>query len=73
MPVQNQNLHFIGLKYAGRLRHSALLDQAYQEITLDIGLETFPCLVSISEEKECLTIMLLMPLSSEDALTLVLL
>ena len=70
-PVQNQNLHFRGPKYACCLRHSALLAKAYQEITLDIGLETFPSLVSISEEKECVTITLLKPLSSEDALTLV--
>ena len=71
-PVQNQNLHFRGPKYGCRLRHSA---QAYKENTQDIGLDTFPSLVSISELRECIYFNLthLKPSSSEDALTCVLL
>ena len=68
-PVQNQNLHFRGPKYACRLRHSASLAQAYKENTLDIGLDTFRSLVSISEVRECITKIIQKFLSSWDALT----
>ena len=71
-PVQNQNLHSRGSKYARHLRHSALLGKAYQEKSLDIGLDTFRSLVSISAVQEWVTKTLQTPPSSRDALTCVL-
>ena len=53
----------------GTLRNSVSLPQAYQENPLDIGLDTLPSLVSISEEKEWVTKTLQKPPSSGDALT----
>ena len=67
-PVQNQILQFRGCSYAGRLGHSALLAKAYQGNTLDIGLDTFPSLVSISQVGECITKTLQKPPSSRHAL-----
>ena len=54
-PVQNQIVHFRRCSYAGRLGHSALLAKAYQENTLDIGLDTFSSLLPISAVRECIT------------------
>ena len=54
-PVPNQILLYIWPKYKQRLQHSAPLVQAYQENTIDIGLDTFPSLVSISTVRECVT------------------
>ena len=68
-PVQNQILQFRGCSYAGRLGHRALLAKAYQKNTLDIGLDTFPSLVSISTVRECVTKTPQKPPSSRDALT----
>ena len=65
-------MHSRGSKYAQRLRHSALLAKAYQEKSLDIGIDTFRSLVSISAVRECVTKTLQTPLSSRDALTCVL-
>ena len=48
---------------------SALKAKAYQENTLDIGLDTFPSLVSISQVRECVTKTIQKPLSSGDALS----
>ena len=66
VPVQNQNLHSGGPKYAQHLRHSA-----YQEKWLDIGFETFRSIVSISAVRECVTKTLQTSLGSRDALTCV--
>ena len=52
-PVQNHNLHSRGLLYAIRLAHSVSLALYKQENTLDIALDTFRSLVSIS--KVCYT------------------
>ena len=68
-PVQNQILQFRVCSYAGRLGHSALLAKAYQGNTLDIGLDTFPSLVSISQVGECITKTLQKPPSSRHART----
>ena len=54
-PEQNPIIHFIGCFYAGHLGRSAFLAKAYQENTLDIGLDTFPHLVSISAVRECMS------------------
>ena len=54
-----------------RLRHSALLGKAYQEKSLDIGLDTFRSLVSISPVQEWVTKTLQTSPSSRDALTCV--
>ena len=40
---------------SGNLRNSVSLPQPYQENPLDISLDTFPSLVSISEVRECVT------------------
>ena len=53
----------------GTLRNSVSLTQAYQENPSDIGLDTFPSQVSISEVRECVTKTLQEPPSSGDALT----
>ena len=47
-PVENQILHFRGCSFIGHLSHSAFLGKAYQENTLDIGLDTFPIFVFVS-------------------------
>ena len=46
-----------------------LYKKAYQENALDIGLDTLPSLVSISQVRECITKTLQKPPSSGDALT----
>ena len=46
-----------------------VLTKAYQGNTLDIGLDTFPSLVSISQVGECITKTLQKPPSSRHALT----
>ena len=51
VPVQNQILHFEESSYGCNLYVSVSMPQAYQGNALDIGLNTFPSLVYISEEK----------------------
>ena len=51
-PVQTQNLRFRGSLYAARLARSVSLALCKQESTLEIALDTFQSLVSISEERE---------------------
>ena len=67
--VQNQNLHSRGPKYGGRLGHSASLALCNQENTLDIAEDTLPRLVSIFQERECVTKTLQTPPISWDPQT----
>ena len=43
-----------GVVYLG-MQYSALLAKAHKENAQDIGLDTFPSVVSISQVRECLT------------------
>ena len=54
-PVLNQNLPSRGAYCAQQLQHSVSLSLCKQENTLDIALDTFRSLVSISEVRECVT------------------
>ena len=67
-PVQNQNLYSKGSLFA-HLLYSASLAKAYQENPLDIDLDTFRSLVSISAVRECVTKTLQTHQSKRDALT----
>ena len=67
--VQNQNLHSRGPKSEACLAYSASLALCYQENTLDIPLEALQRLVSISQEKNCVTKTFQTPPSSVDPQT----
>ena len=68
-PVQNQIVQFRGSKSAQHLRHSASLAEAYQENTLDMGLDTLPVFVLFAGRKCVLPKTLSKHPSSWDALT----